>query len=332
MTPADQAAGHATTLCWQAEDPQAWLSQTGDKQLFYSETRRSFLMYAVRGASWVVLGDPVGDPEEFEGLVWAFTDQAQRANGRPAFFEVSARYLALWVELGLTLHKVGEEAVILLASFSLDGRRFKTMRAALNKRGRDGYVCEVVAPPHSPAFLDELHDISTDWLGSKTGREKGFSVGRFDPDYLNLGEIAVVRKEGRIVAFANMLKAAQGKRIAVDLMRYRPSEASGLMEYMFLSLITHYQAQGAEEFSLGTAPLSGLSNRSVARGWTQFGRMIFRHGGAFYNFEGLRAFKQKFQPSWRPRYLVVPPKVSPMRVMGDVALLVAGSARGLVVK
>ncbi len=123
-----------------------------------------------------------------------------------------------------------------------------------------------------------------------------------------------------------------GERLAVDLMRYLPEEASGLMEYMFLSLIEHYKEKGAIEFSLGTAPLSGLSERSVARAWNRFGRLIFRHGGAFYNFEGLRAFKQKFQPDWHPRYLALPPKVSPIRAMGDVALLIAGSARGLIVK
>ena len=102
------------------------------------------------------------------------------------------------------------------------------------------------------------------------------------------------------------------------------------MEYMFLCLIQHYKARGAEEFSLGTAPLSGLSERSVARSWNRFGGLIYRHARAFYNFEGLRAFKQKFQPEWRPRYLALPPNVSPMLAMGDVALLIAGSARGLI--
>ncbi|AUJ65561.1 hypothetical protein B9057_14220 (plasmid) [Aestuarium zhoushanense] len=322
----------AAGLCAQAEDPQAWLSQTGDKRFLFSETGRAFLMYAVRGPYWIALGDPVGDPTEFEALVWSFADQATRSNARPVFYEVSARNLALWVELGLTLHKVGEEAVVRLPEFSLAGGRFKTMRAALNKRQRDGYECVMLLAPHDQALITQLREISDAWLGGKTGREKGFSVGRFDPDYLALFDISVVRKDGRIVAFANILASSAGQHVAIDLMRYLPEEASGLMEYMFLSLIEHYKAQGAEEFSLGTAPLSGLSERSVAKSWNRFGRLIYRHGGAFYNFEGLRAFKQKFQPDWRPRYLALPPNVSPMRAMGDVALLIAGSARGLIAK
>lgn len=327
-----ESQASAAALCDKAEDPHTWLSQTGDKRFLFSESGTAFIMYAVRGASWIALGDPVGDPVEFEDLVWSFADQAAKANARPVFYEVSGRNLELWPELGLTLHKIGEEAVVPLPDFSLAGGRFKAMRAALNKRQREGYECALRSAPHAPALIAELRTISEDWLGRKTGREKSFSVGRFDPNYLALFDIAVVQKDGRIVAFANILKASGGRRVAVDLMRYLPEESSGLMEYMLLSLIEHYKAQGAAEFSLGTAPLSGLSERSVARSWNRFGRLIYRHGGAFYNFEGLRAFKQKFRPEWRPRYLAVPPNVSPMRAMGDVALLIAGTARGLIAK
>ena len=263
---------------------------------------------------------------------WSFADQAAGANARPVFYEVSRRNLALWVELGLTLHKVGEEAVVRLPGFSLAGSRFKAMRAALSKRQRDGYDIAVMSGPHDTASIEELRPISEAWLEGKMGREKGFSVGRFDPDYLARFDIAVVRRDGRIVAFANILASSSGRFVAVDLMRYVPAEASGLMEFMFLGLIEHYKAKGAEEFSLGTAPLAGLSERSVARSWNRFGRLIYRHGGAFYNFEGLRAFKQKFQPEWRPRYLALPPSVSPLLAMRDVALLIAGSARGLIAK
>ena len=328
----EQALAHAAALCEAASDPQAWLSQTGDKRLLFSESGNAFIMYAVWGGSWIALGDPIGDQREFEALCWSFADQAARFNARPVFYEVGGRNLALWVELGLTLHKVGEEAVVRLPEFSLAGGRFKAMRAALNKRQRDGYEIAVTSGPYDPPFIEELRTISDAWLEGKTGREKGFSVGRFDPRYLARFDIAVARKDGRIVAFANVLSSSSGRFVAVDLMRHIPAEASGLMEFMFLGLIEHYKAKGTEEFSLGTAPLAGLSERSVARSWNRFGRLIYRHGGAFYNFEGLRAFKQKFQPEWRPRYLALPPSVSPLLAMRDVALLIAGSARGLIAK
>ncbi|WP_299910975.1 bifunctional lysylphosphatidylglycerol flippase/synthetase MprF [uncultured Paracoccus sp.] len=319
----------AARLAAEARSPQAWLSQVGDKRFLFSDAGDAFIMYGVHRGSWVALGDPVGNEAAFEPLCWAFCELADGANCRPVFYEVTERHLPLWVGMGFALNKVGEEAVIHLADFSLSGSKFKTMRAAQNKRERDGYEAAILQPPHSDALIAQLHGISEAWLGSKAGAEKKFSVGRFDAAYLAHFEIAVTRRSGRMVAFASIMSSAGGKAVAVDLMRYLPDEASGLMEYMFLRLIEHYRGTGADEFSLGVCPLAGLSDKTVGRSWNKYGRLIFRHGGAFYNFEGLRAFKQKFQPEWRPRYIALPPHQSPLMAMGDVALLIAGSRRGL---
>ncbi len=315
-----------------AGQPQGCLALSGDKQFLFSDTGSSFLMYGVQGRRWVAFGDPIGNPAEFPALCWAFIDLARRANGQPLFYEVGPENLPIFVEMGLGLHKVGEEAIVLLPDFSLSGSSFKSMRAAYNKRLREGLSMEITMPPHSPALIEELRVISDSWLGGKSGREKGFSVGRFDPDYLNRFPIAQVRREGQILAFANIMAPGDGRQISIDLMRYLPEEASGMMEFLFLSLLEHFRDMGAAEFSLGVAPLSGLSTRSVERLWNRFGRFIYRHGGAFYNFEGLRAFKQKFRPEWRPRYIAVPPGLSPTRAMADVALLIAGGPRGLIGK
>lgn len=321
----------ATILSHQPE-PQGCLAYSGDKQFVFSDSGKSFLMYGRQGARFVALGDPIGEPSEFADLCWSFVDLARRANGQALFYEVSTRHLPLFVGLGFGLHKVGEEAVIQLQEFNLGGSSFKSMRAAHNKRARDGLSLTIAQPPHSTALLQELQTISDLWLGGKTGREKGFSVGRFDVAYLNRFAIALIRREGRILAFANILAPGDGSRIAIDLMRYLPEEASGLMEYLFLSLIEEYRGLGAREFSLGVAPLAGLSSRSVERMWSRFGRFIYRHGGSFYNFEGLRSFKQKFRPDWRPCYIAVPPGLSPTRAMTEVALLVAGGPKALIGK
>lgn len=314
------------------DDPQACLALSGDKDLIFSPAEDAFVMYARQRKSWVAFGDPVGAPESFDALAWDFYETAQKANCRPVFYEVSARYLPIWIEMGLVLHKVGEEAVVRLPEFSLAGSKFKSMRAAFNKKQREGLALEILQPPHSDELIDTLEGISNAWLGTKSGREKGFSVGRFDAAYLDNFPIAVIRKAGRIVAFANILAPGGGRAVGIDLMRYLPEAADGMMEFLFLSLIEHYRAAGAEEFTLGVAPLAGLSERRTARLWNRFGRLMFRHGGAFYNFEGLRGFKQKFQPDWRPRYIALPPGLSPMLAMADVAILIAGGPRGLLPK
>lgn len=326
------ALARAAGLVSISEDPHAWLSQTGDMRFLFSDEGNAFLMYGIHGGSWVALGDPVGEPTEFQALCWSFCELASKTDCRPVFYEVGPRNLQMWVELGLTVNKIGEEAVVKLTDFGLAGGRFKTMRAALNKREREGYRVEILHPPHGAELIARLREISNAWLKGKTGREKGFSVGHFDARYLGLFDIAVVRKAGQIIAFANILATSGGRFVAIDLMRYLPDQASGLMEYMFLRLMETYRDRGAEEFSLGTAPLAGLSDRSVTRSWNRFGRLVYQHGGAFYNFEGLRAFKQKFRPEWRPRYMVLPANASPLVAIGDVALLTAGTARGMLTK
>lgn len=142
----------------------------------------------------------------------------------------------------------------------------------------------------------------------------------------------MVRHEGRTLAFANVLAPGDGSRVSIDLMRYLPEDASGMMEFLFIELMEHYRDAGAQEFSLGMAPLAGLEARRGARLWNRFGAILFRHGGAFYNFEGLRTFKNKFAPEWRPRFVAVPPGVTPLAALKDAALLIAGGARGIIGK
>lgn len=330
QTPAEALALAQKVLAGQ-DNPQACLALSGDKELRFAEDGSAFLMFARRAKSWVALGDPVGEPRgtSVAELGWDFVEAAQQANCRPVFYEISDRFLPLMIEMGLAAHKVGEEAVVKLADFSLAGGRFKSMRAAYNKATREGLGVEVLAPPHAPALIEELRAVSDAWLADKVGLEKRFSVGRFDPDYLAHFPLAVVRRGGTALAFASLMVPGTGRHVAVDLMRYLPGDASGMIEFLFVALIEHFKAQGAVEFSLGMAPLAGLSERRTARLWSRFGALMFRHGGAFYNFEGLRAFKAKFAPEWRPRYIALPIGVSPMVAMADVALLISGGPRGL---
>ncbi len=311
-----------------SDAPEALLALSGDKALMFDETESAFAAYAIQGKSWISLGDPVGCDSVVRELAWTFQDQAMLSGGRPVFYAVTERYLPLWIEAGLTLFKLGEEAIVSLPDFSLAGREFKTMRAAHNKALKSGLVFEILEPPHAPALLYELAEVSEAWLDDKAGVEKGFSVGRFSVPYLNEGPVATVRRDGRLLAFATVLVPGEGKRLAVDMMRYRPEEASGMMEFLFVSLLSHYREAGAETFSLGMAPLSGLGARP-GRLYDRFGAMIYRRGGNFYNFEGLRAFKSKFKPQWQPRFLAVPAGVSPILALKDAALMIGGGARGL---
>ncbi|MFT3689277.1 phosphatidylglycerol lysyltransferase domain-containing protein [Paenirhodobacter sp.] len=277
----------------------------------FSEDQRAFVMFARRRADWIALGDPVGPFESGTHAGWAFAEAARNANCRPVFFEVSAARLPLMVEMGLACHEIGEEAIVRLRDVPpgpVDG-------------------IDLHQPPHSAELLAELRAVSDVWLADRIGRDKRFSVGLFSEDYLNRFPLAVMRQEGRVVAFANLLAPGSGRRVSMDLMRYRPEGGVALLETFLHALIAHCRDAGAEECSLGLTPLAGLGKRRMARLWTRFGNVMFRHGSAFADFDELRAFKARFNPEWHPRYIALPVGVSPMLALADVAALIKGGRR-----
>jgi phosphatidylglycerol lysyltransferase len=134
-----------------------------------------------------------------------------------------------------------------------------------------------------------------------------FSVGWFDDDYIrNSPVVTISTPEGTISAFANMISEYQQPEFAVDLMRRRARIENGTMDYLFITMLRWAKAQGASTFSLGLSALSGLSENSDNLSTERALRYIYENINRFYNFKGLHAFKEKFQPQWQARYLVYP--------------------------
>jgi phosphatidylglycerol lysyltransferase len=150
-------------------------------------------------------------------------------------------------------------------------------------------------------------------------------LGTFDERYLILNPIAVVRQLDRIVAFATLMSTEMKKEATVDLMRHVPGAPAGTMDFLFARVILHFQALGFERFGLGMAPMSGMASHELAPRWHRFGRFAFERGGRFYNFRGLRSFKEKFDPEWEARYLAAPGGIAPFFVLADVAALIGGA-------
>lgn len=252
----------------------------------FSEEDDAFLMYAVSGRTWVAMGGPYGPNEQRRELAWRFRERAARHGGHVAFYEVGAEDLPILIDMGCSLFKLGEEARIPLAGFSLSGRTRKDLRRNRNRAEKAGCSFGIVPPADVPDHLADLRAISDEWLAEKDAAENGFSVGHFDESYLKRFPIAVVRHEGDIIAFANIWRSST--EISPDLMRYRADAPKGVMDYLFVNLIDYGQREGYEWLSLGMAPLSGLEDRPLAPLWNHIGAGLFRHGEAFYNYRGVR--------------------------------------------
>jgi phosphatidylglycerol lysyltransferase len=204
----------------------------------------------------------------------------------------------------------------------------KDLRYTWNRSRRDGLELEIFEPGCAP--LAQLELVSNAWLQGKNVREKGFSLGRFDPEYLKFFRIALIRYQGQPVAFANLLETERNETASLDLMRMHPQAPNLTMEFLLLGLILHFKALGTTRFSLGMVPLAGLAPRRGAPLPQRLGALIFERGEHFYNFRGLRRFKEKFQPQWEPRYMAVPPGFDPLLALADTAALIAGGLSGLV--
>ena len=305
---------------------------TGDKHVLFSDSGRSFIMYQVQGRSWIALGDPVGPTSEAEELVWRFRELSDEHGGRVVFYQSSVDCLPLYVDLGLAAMKIGEEARVPLANFSLEGSIRAELRTARRRGERDHVTFEVVQPADVPQILPALRTISAAWLKDKAAAEKGFSVGWFSERYLRNFPIALVRRDGEPVAFANLWQSAGHEEVAVDLMRFGPDAPPGAMDFLFVELMLWARQQGFAWFNLGVAPLAGLERHPLAPAWHRIGNFIFRHGEHFYNFEGLRRYKAKFHPNWEPKYLVAPGGVGLPLILVDVSVLIAGGLKELFVK
>ncbi|HXX46634.1 MAG TPA: bifunctional lysylphosphatidylglycerol flippase/synthetase MprF [Myxococcota bacterium] len=316
----------------EAAASSAHLALVGDKRILFSDDERAFLMYGAHRQSWIAMGDPVGAPEARRELAWRFRELADAEGDWVAFYEVSADDLPLYLDLGLSPRKIGEEARVALEGFSLAGGERKALRAAHNRVTREGGSFALLPPEQVPAHLDELQRISDDWLEAKHTREKRFSVGAFDRDYLARLPIAAVMREGRPLAFANVWLGGAKEELSIDLMRHASDAPPGVMDYLFAELMLWGQREGYRWFSLGMAPLSGLESHRFAPVWNRAGALLFRFGEHFYNFQGLRAFKEKFDPVWEPRYLAAPGGIALPFILSDIAALISGGVVGVVAR
>ena len=308
---------------------QSCLALLGDKEFMVSPCEKAFLMYGVSGHSWIAMGDPVGKPEAARGLLWRFVEAADGAGARAVFYAVRPEFLPSYLDMNLAILKIGEVAHVELPGCSLEGAARQPLRYAIGKATREGLAFSVIPKAELGPALPQLRAVSDSWLKSKSGHEKGFSLGYFDDAYMSEFDCAALSRNGEIVAFANLWRSGDNDELSVDLMRYRPGVSKVLMEALFAHLLLYGKAEGYRWFNLGAAPLAGLAEHPLASTWNRVGTFIYRRGDEFYNFEGLRAFKQKFDPVWTPQYIACPGGLAMAQVLLDVTTLISGSPMGI---
>jgi phosphatidylglycerol lysyltransferase len=280
-------------------------------KIYYFSPGGSIIGYVVEGRIALTLGDPIGPAGDIEKCIISFKDLCDRNDWEAAFTQVLPDYLNTYQAIGYHALCIGHEAIVNLSTFSIAGGDKKNIRTGVNKMKKLGYQAEVLQPPHPPDLLDELHQVSDEWLTLMHGTEKRFSLGWFDEDYLNSTPIIVIRNSaGDVDAFANIIPEYQASEVAIDMMRHRSQAEKGQMDFLFVSLIEWARTQGYATFNMGLSGLAGIGENTTDPAMERALHYVYEHVNQFYNFKGLHEFKAKFDPIWSPRYLVYPSAAS----------------------
>jgi lysyl-tRNA synthetase class 2 len=283
------------------DDSLAFFSLRRDKNYFFSPTRESFLAYKVVAGVALVSGGPIGAREEFGELLAEFRRVCHARGWRLALLGVHEDLLPVTDALGLRAIKLGDEAVVRPAEFSLDGRAVRKVRQSVARLERAGYTVEVLAAADVDGTMRaELQRVSNVWRGANA--ERGFSMAMDDP----FGEpetlFAIARCDERVGGFLHLVPSANG--YSLSAMRRDPATPNGLMEYLIVETLAWARRAGAHELSLNFCVFTDVLADPAGRVQC-LARGVLRAGDRLFQLERLLRFSRKFAPEWRPRYVCV---------------------------
>lgn len=275
-----------------------------DKQFFFSSNSDSFISYKVWGNFAVVLEDPVSPgKEEMKQSIVEFRKFCYDNGLKEIYYRVPGESLGIYEQVSKKNLFLGQEGVVDLSKFTLEGGDKKSIRNAINKIKEQGYSHLILTPPIKGGVMQKLKSVSEDWLKQTGRKEITFSQGIFAEDELrNQTILAVETKEEKVIAFLNIIPDYAPNEGTYDLLRKTSDAPNGIMDYMLVQLFSYFKSQGIQYVNLGFAPISGLND---ANNFTEKSmKFAYERIKSFSHFKGQREYKEKFQPVWYDKYLI----------------------------
>lgn len=326
-TPGMGELNRALGILGRSSRSRAQLALTGDKALFFNKKEDTFLMYAIEGKSWVVLGDPVGELKEREDLALRFRELCRRKNAWPIFFLVDPRHFQFYLDMGLSVMKVAEKARVPLEGFLVENIPSTDLKHNHQRFKNDPeFTFEVVPAGSFKALAPELSHVSEDWLRKTKNREKGFFTGFFQERYLSYLPLGLIRHEGKLAAFANLLVTQDHEEASVDMIRSGSGTPAGLEDFLLLEVMAWAAKEGYRWFHLGTAPTLDMEGGPLESFREKVGE-ILSPGISFARLAEVRKEKDRFNPQWFTLYLAAPANLSLPAAFQDIQALIAHGNR-----
>lgn len=275
-----------------------------DKLIFAPEEINAFISYRTAGNFAVVLEDPVA--EDRQAMIKSIRefDEFCFANSLESlYYRVPEESLPVYQELSKKYMFVGQEGVVDLRTFTLEGGRNKALRNAINKVIDEGYKSSVHQPPIKDGLMQKLKAVSDEWLQSTQRTEIVFSQGMFIWEELkNQTIITVENAEEKVIAFVNIIPDFTPGEGTYDLIRKTDDSPHGVMDFILVELFRYLKSQNYSAVNLGFAPMSGISDPHTFQERTL--KFAYEKIKSFSHYKGLRYFKEKFYPVWYNKYLV----------------------------
>lgn len=274
-----------------------------DKFIFLSKDRDGFVSFKMTRYFAFVLEDPVcRDDDAMVSLIQEF-DKFCIENGFVSiYYRIPQESLHLYRDLGKKSFPIGEEAIVDLTKFTMDGRKMKTTRSAINRLTAEGFDIKIYQPPIKEGLLQKLELVSDKWLQEMDQKEIAFTQGVFDKSILKEQTIITVEdKEEKVFAFLNLVPDFTPGEATYDLIRKINDAPNGVLDLLIAKTLLYMKEKGYSRANMGLAPLSGIEGENIAEKTIHY---AYENLKAFGHFKGLRKYKDKFFPEWDKKHLV----------------------------
>lgn len=274
-----------------------------DKLLFFSGISDAFIAYRLANGFAIVLEEPVCAEEHKAQVLHEFDNHCRKMGLKAAFYRVDENSIPWFNQLKKQRLMIGQEAILDIKHFSLEGRDKKSLRNGLNNLQKQGYVLAVQSPPHADNFVAGLKRVSDEWLQSIGKKEFIFSQGMFDETELMQQDIITVKNaEGRIVAFLNVIPDYAEDECTYDLIRKSNDAPAAAMDALVIKLIEFAREHKKLFLNLGMVPMTGISQpQNTAEHIVKLAADKIKR---FQHYKGLRRFKEKYASLWENKYLL----------------------------
>jgi phosphatidylglycerol lysyltransferase len=279
-----------------------------------NQARTAMVLYVTRRSSWISLGDPLGPDSERAELAWQFRELCDSRGGWPVFYQTAADLLPLYVDLGLMVLQLGDEALVPLPDFNLDTPRRADLRAAHARAITAGCTFEVTPHPAPSKTVMECQQLRDAWQSQAHSRLWGAAEARDCP-------LAVVRRQGEIVAFGAVWQGGERSELTIEPVCCSPTAPGDSLAYLLAEAMLWGRDAGFHQFNLGLAQHAGEDSGPLAPLWKQLGTNSLRYGEHFETVALARAFVLQFDPQWSARFMATPGGRKLSRVLTDLAWL-----------